>query len=935
MRYGSASLEDLDGLPQLVASTLKDDVSSLSNMGANLGAGTQAHVSSALGHKVNGAEDPSMPSLKTMRRAPLQNEGLSQAPSPLKLSAKEIESANMTGKFYRHKESDGMAGRISKIIDMEDHNAVPSTSANPRSMDMGSITANGTKPPAPSNADIPVKPKIIHRVSREDLEAAAMARTGRTSRGTSQGNSSMDLRDGVNQSVGIPRGSMPAFTEPKIMPVKVSRKSMEVIGTVQPSGKVPRRISLDMKEALSRGIQYSEQNLMGRFDVDVADELVHPHSSMNSGVNLNSEVQLSQVVLEARLKNDDTEVNAPLTEHVEANSHSSPSQSLEQSYSQRGIENPSQSAQTVRNRADEHQISEELQEAHSLEHTVPAVALSPEGHMSSSDRHNSHDSQRHGFVQVSEVQIVEDPEVDSSGGISDSPTCSSPHLPPVQIVEVFDDEEELPMHSSGGFSPIASSPGRSSNASSPAVEQESVQPSMSILSRRPGEMMSSSSDSAPDSPNVSNAHTFDPLYSPPGPRDMIDSPPGNYMGSYSPSAIPVLSLLTSEQSAILHSTPFVDYGEPNLSNSSSSAELGAPSSAVNPHTEVPTHPVGLSEVGVSLSSLLSTTPAPAFTENVRSVDPGGEPVEPGSEPVEPGSEPVEPNGQPMEPMEPMEPREPGLSNSSSSVDLQVPSSAVNSHPEMAMRPVGQSEVEHSSSPLWSTTPAPAFTEKLRSSLVLPPRPADSPGSSAPSSPMGSSRQSFQRICVSNPSVQLAPSPLGHSVEGTSASTFGRDEDSAPSSPSGSVIIKDTPSPPGSPTSNYSESESEGLDFCDSSNHPENLGSLGLVMITVEDEGFPEQKFSSEVAVSEKKTANLTHLVSTISQSIEQNVITNPVPFLRSGQSEAECLPARASETPMSNAVSDHGIIEEVRQIFSEFSCTLFGDEFPSVYASGS
>lgn len=914
MRYGSASLEDLDGLPQLVASTLKDDVSSLPNMGANQRAGTQVHISSALGRKVNGAEDPSIPSLKTTRRVAQQNEGLSQAPSPLKLSAKEIESANMTGKFYRHKESDGMAGRISKIIDMEDHNSVPSTDPIPRSMDKGSIAANGSKPPVPSNVDIPVKSNIIHRVSREDLEAAAMARTGRTSRGTSRGNSSMDLRDGANQSAGIPKGSMTAFTEPKIMPVKASRKSMEVFGTVQPSGKVPRRTSLDMKEALSRGVKYSEQNSTGRLDVDVADELVRPHPVMSSGVNLNSEVQVGAVVPGARLRNVDTADNTSLTEHVEAKSHSSPSQSLEQSYSQHGIGNSSQIAQTIRNRADEHQMTEELRVADSLEHTVPAVALSGEGLVSSSsDRRNSHDSQRHVFVQVSEAQIVEEPEVESGGGISDSPTCSSPHLPPVQIVEVFEDgEEELPMPSSGGFSPIASSPGHLSNASSPAIEQESVQPSMSILSRQPGEMMSSSSDSAPDSPNVSNSHTFDPLYSPPGPGDMIDSPPGNYMGSYSPSAIPVLSLLTSEQSAELDSTPFVeDYGEPGLSNFSSIVDLGAPSSAVNPHPEVATHPGGLSEVGLSSSSLWSTTPAPALTENLRSVEPGGESVEPGGEP--------------------------GLSNSNSSVDLEVPSSAVNSHPEVAMHPVRLSEVENSSSPLWSTTPAPGFTEKLRSSLVLPPRPADSPGSSAPSSPMGSSQQSFQRICVSNPRVQLAPSPLGHSVEDTSVITFGRDEDSAPSSPSGSVIIKDTPSPPGSPTSNYSESESEGLDFCASSNHPENLGSLGLVMLTVEDEGFPKQEGSGEVAVSENNTAKSTHLASTSSESIKQNVILNSVPYLRSEQPEmfVECLPASASETPMSNAVSDHEVIEEVRQIPSEFSCILFGERFPSVCGSGS
>jgi hypothetical protein len=926
VRYGSASLEDLDGLPQLVASTLKDDVSSLPNMGANQGAGTQVHISSALGRKVNGAEDTSIPSLKTTRRVALQNEGLSQAPSPLKLSAKEIESANMTGKFYRHKESDGMAGRISKIIDMGDHNAVPSTGPIPRSMDKSSIAANGSKPPAPSNVDIPVKPKIIHRVSREDLEAAAMARTGRTSRGTSRGNSSMDLRDGTNQPAGIPKSSMPAFTEPKMMPVKASRKSMEVIGTVQPSGKVPRRTSLDMKEALSRGVKYSEQTSMGRFNVDVADELVRPHSVMSSGVNLNSEVQVGPVVPGARLRNVDTEVNTSLTEHVEAKIHSSPSQSLEQLYTQRGIGNPSQIAQSVRNRADEHQVTEELREAHSLEHTVPAVAFSGEGRMSSSsDRHNSHDSQRLVFAQVSEAQIVEEPQVESGGDISDSPTCSSPHLPPVQIVEVFEDgEEELPMPSSGGFSPLALSPGHLSNASSPAIEQESVQPSMSILSRRPGEMMSSSSDSAPDSPNVSNSHIFDPLYSPPGPRDMIDSPPGNYMGSYSPSAIPVLSLSTSEQSVVLDSTPFAeDYGEPGLSNSSSNVDLGAPFSAVIPYPEVATHPVGLSEVGLSSSSLWSTTPAPAFTENLRSVepvDPGGESVEPGGEPVDPGGEPVEHDG------------EPGLSNSSSSVDLEVPSSAANSHPEVAMHPVGPSEVEHSSSPLWSTTPAPGFTEILRSSLVLPPRPADSPGSSAPSSPMGSSQQSFQRICVSNPSVQLAPSPLGHSAEDTSVITFGRDEDSAPSSPSGSVIIKDTPSPPGSPTSNYSESESEGLDFCASSNHPENLGSLGLVMLTVEDEGFPKQEGSGEVAVSENKTANSKHLASTSSESIKENVILNSVPYTRRGQPEmfVECLPASASEMPMSNAVSDHEVIEEVRQIPSEFSCILFGDRFLSV-----
>lgn len=63
-----------------------------------------------------------------------------------------------------------------------------------------------------------------------------------------------------------------------------------------------------------------------------------------------------------------------------------------------------------------------------------------------------------------------------------------------------------------------------------------------------------------------------------------------------------------------------------------------------------------------------------------------------------------------------------------------------------------------SSPRCGTPQLPVFLESLKSSL-LSPRVVGSIGSSAPSSPVGSPKRSFQRIFQSSPSALSSPSPL--------------------------------------------------------------------------------------------------------------------------------------------------------------------------------
>ncbi|KAG0609588.1 hypothetical protein M758_8G195800 [Ceratodon purpureus] len=993
VRYGSASLDDLDSLSHLLASTLKDEVaSSSSNQGINHGAGTQTQRRSNLGPrgKISGGSlPPSGPS------APQAGGGASK---PLKLSAKDIE-ANVSGKFYQPSEpgsvAESMAGKISKIIEMEDRNAVPSVGLIPRNVDHKLILkdANGSRMPA-----IDVETKAINRVTKNDLEAAAMARTGRTSRGMSRSNVSMDDREGPRPGNSrTSQSSMPDVTSrsnasldsPDAVNFANTRASEMSMSDV-PS---ERDASLDAQAVVSSG------DLMTTYS-SFPDSIGHPglqgNSSRIGSVDVRDSTQLSGDLSRSSVVAKDTHVAAAGLSKQDPGRYS------------RGGDGSANAPTSS--------TSEGLLVVESVKEQVHGTYETGDWHgdfhRSQGSPHSRKPSQYHAGKQrqsllQSNTYASEDSPLSASGGESpfydghlqrlannagDVPSSlvatvyQQPDLPPIRI-------EEVPVYEEGSHMVSVSSAIVLSQCSSPI---EDIRPTASMLSRLSysSELVSVSSGSEPDSPVSPKSPAFNALYSPPElpsrtSEDMSESPPGIYMGSYSRSGhhsglssprseILVLSSSPKSPSTSTAPVPWTDegdhagplrppppppisnivsenpshFGSRDVANSARYQPYSLPFPSLNPSSDLST---SLETDGMPSQSKEGSSCVSSFEENAEKVH-------------------AEPSGRIPDNLD-------LLHDSTSSRDLGLHFEAPSSHIEGIQSPVADLKAEEhsgstsltpsvtessrsssaspfglsdsattqpsqlrfvhsdpqpipelrtvdvpsngatfnidSASPLVEESKAGsffedrqgpssnlAFTDFVRSSLILPPRPSDSPSSSAHTSPLGSPKQRFQRIFLTNPTLQPTPSPLGQAMSNGPSAFPVNDEESVPSSPTGSVIIKDTPSPPGSPASNYSESESEIHEFHPPEDQPKSPVSSYLVAHALEDVVIQGKPSSGEINVQEDPRFKS-------SQSRPTSVVSGPS---NSASKEldhaAYSLPEDPAETPASFTPVHHDISHE-------------------------
>lgn len=754
VRYGSASLEDLDTFSHLLASTLKDEVpSSHSVSGASHGHGSQAQAQrrSNLGPKnrVAGGQLPSTGVLSP------QAEGVSS--TPLKISAKDIE-ANISRKFYHPIEpgnaAESQGGKISKIIEMENRDSVPSVGLIPRSGDIKSPKGANESKVSPSD----VEAKETNRVVREDLEVGAIPHIENDLQEISRGDASM----GELQGSDFGRAS-------KINTADIPSREDAAVDDKEGVNIVDLR-SLSDSAVIGSGFSGSQANSSTSSggpsisDVDLANAQVSSTSGGLSGASSTAE------------------------EFVSLARGSDPVHGLDE------------------------QLSYSSTEPSAGVRAPSAAAFEVEGLPASGDPafHDDH---------LSKIKRVHNNVMDSSEASrnAEETVYKEPYLPPIRIEEVFDDE--------GSRTISAASPTPSSQCSS---QREDIQPSNSMLSRLSysSELASVSSGSELASPVSSKSPAFNALYSPSrSPRISVDitkSPPGIYSRP----------ARRSDRGSPRSGTPVLSSSPepPSASVWTDGEDHAGPSRPPPPPT-----PVTVIETGSHFDSDQETNsveprfyPSPSPRANLKS----------GSEPDSVPLQPNEGSGYISNLSENAgnlhaESESSSLGNLElkhkpySSEDLKTPSEPASAH-------MG-TEVPYRSTPLTSLTsdlrsgtgldeagpsselrqgPAsnPAFANFVRSSLILPPHPSESPASSVHTSPLGTPKHRSQCIFVTNPSVKFAPSPLGQVASYDSHSHSVKDEESLPSSPTGSVIIKDTPSPPGSPASNYSENESEIHEF---------------------------------------------------------------------------------------------------------------------------
>jgi hypothetical protein len=864
VRYGSASLDDLDSLSHLLAPTLKNEVgSSSSNRGVNHGHAMQTQRRSNLGPQKKVVDSPLPPSGASAPRA----EG--GASKSLKISAKNIE-ANVPGKFYQPNETENvaesMAGKISKIIEMEDLEAVPPVGLIPRNVgNKSSKSADGLK-----RSDSEVEAIGTKRVTRADLEAAAMGRTGYTSRGTSRSNASMDGKEGSNPgNLKVSQSSMPDVSSRE----NASLASKEEVNTSE-SRTPSRRVSDDTRAPVSQA------NSSRTSSIDVRDL---------SGVKGLTEQVADTSEAEDRHEDSHHSSTFPSTGNQSLSNHNN---LVNMPDVGRGVDEQRKDSK------DEAPAGDGA--ASSTAYKSEEVVLSASG-----GEPAFHD------MHLSEVQRRANDTVDTNevSNILEETVHKSPHLPPIRIEEVFANEEESHMIS-------ATSPKISSQWSSPGGDD--LRPSTSMLSRLSysSELMPVSSGSEPESPVSPNSPTFNALYSPPGSPSRIlgfrnESPPGLYMGSHSRTAhhssysstgseIPVLSLSPRSRLAS-PSVPWADQGDhagplrppPPLPENSSLLEsrqevsvmeselYPLPSSSPNPELDLPTSSEGDGLPSQSIDGLNLTNPQ----ENAEKVH--AEPASRRSDKPDPlhTGDHFEASSGHIEQMQPSatyletEVRPPSTTPASFTTEPSMPSST---------SPFGLTD---------SATMQPShksfdhLNPRLSTESISMDIPSNGPTSdidlsntaveefeadpfSAPSQGPTPSQDPTLNPASSEASVHPTLIPLKQAINIVPPSFSVRDEESVPSSPTGTVIIRDSPSPPASPASNYSESESEIHEYHPSHDQPRSPMSSHSIAHGLEDVISYEETGSGDRGLHQDPRFKSSEREPTTIVSIQESGLTN-------------------------------------------------------------
>lgn len=911
VRYGSASLEDLEGLPHDLASVLKVEIPVPSHLGANREPSPLTPSGVPRDSKAILVEDPSLPTVKTVQVSASSKK--SQGIKSVRISATDPESATPSGSTPKRSESDdtvrSSADRISKIIEQEDRAAAPDV-GHVRVLETKEVKSSVESGDAADGVQVlSIDSRATNGLLREDSEAQTKPRSVRTPLGTPRANArgefSMDLREGDKHSGNTLRGT------DSPMPLKSSRRSayMDAHDSVRLSGKFLWRKNLDGDDASPMGGRFSRQVSMARSGISGSeyDEFVDAPSRIGSEGE--SDFDSPGSVHRATHFNGDALNNVALQNHVEAQkTYIPPGMKLTEPSPTPGalveISEVVTETKVV-------QMADNSSNGTVLKSLSPiSMALNEDSTKSSSFLGQSDTSADYALVR-DQQSVAQKPD-NRSGEVMKSQGNGNldSHIEVVSAIAIPKDMEESDLLFKG-IDRTSSSLDSLPSATSPSHEgRDALQPSFTMSSRHSisSELISVSSDSEPTSPISPKSPAFHALYSPRGspPRssnNIVNSPPTAYLRSSPPRShesncsslsveeVPVLSesptsfprsphhALVSERDSLPYEVVPLE-SEPVCLPSQPVAQLyPLPTLSMSPDRESPSNS---GELCCPVIAGFGGPPSPRKDGESVHTAPAGE----GDHPVLQLSSTLKHDTvtRLKEPSDRYQPAPPPLVSSNGGVTPRSPQCAT---------------------PRYSV-----FSESTRSSLVLPSRAADSSGSSAPSSPYGSPKKSFQRIFLSSPSALASPSPLRNSVDDASSYPR-RDENSAPSSPSGSVIIKD--SPPESPRSSDNGSECESRDFDAIQGRPEMSASAGLFSQVMKEtlskrevnaddvSSIVSEKVKSPQASATKPDNNLNSLFSSISHSSSKHP-----------EAAVEIASEFSLDSSMTDGSADHFISEKVR-----------------------
>ncbi len=766
MHYPLAGVEGFDGIPHNLASGLKVENTVMSHIPVSPGADIQPRRSWHAPRAVDSAEESSASLLNPTRGAAINGGDIAARevlPNPAKPSATDNEAPNISGKFY---------DKATKM------NGEEVKSREGKASDVNEIK-NGHEGLSASNASILVEMQD-HGAARQDSRRMSTENTESSTIADQMPRASLR---GDTEAAGT--GSKPLIhkmkedVEATHLPDNISQKnSMKESEPVQRLGKLSKHSLKDDGEAAHIS----------------TEDLKHAPVDVNNGAPCKS---LKHISLEIS--------DAASPEKLDS---MPPCDTLNLSH-------------LVANVAEE--PLHETRIGPSFHETSPALGTVPEGPSSLSispaeskrpmvEIDMSWHSHQEGLSMAGNDQ-TENPDLIPGG---DGLTHDVPHV--LQAPEVCEVPKVSSMHieqyfgataAQGDESVVATSPapsslGSSSSATFPTMctpGRPILDPSASNLSRfsySSTSLMSVSSYSAPSSPSSPNSSVLNIASPPRSPcstvQETLDSARGSFPesppfkgssksrsdpSSQSPAKNPKLSLLLLSPLPSLPLDPLEEDLSPNDSGAS--------------HVTTPCRPP---LVHTSSSNLVCTSSLPKLY-----------PL-----PSPPGF--LEPS------------LSQSLLNSQSGQDLglsQICTATLQSvdQPPSDARIELQTILSARSFPLsssQSTVPTPAVSDSIGSTSILPPCPTASPKSCAPSSSLahsqpsapGPSLLSCELTVLSVPRI-IPGLPSQNSPSGSSR--WNAEQSSAPTSPSGSVIIKDSPSPQASPESNYWQSPKSvpGLD----------------------------------------------------------------------------------------------------------------------------
>jgi len=763
VHYPLAGVEGFDGIPHNLASGLKVENTVMSHIPVSPGADIQPRRSWHAPRAVDSAEESSASLLNPTRGAAI-NGGDIAAREVLPNPAKPNEAPNISGKFY---------DKATKM------NGEEVKSREGKASDVNEIK-NGHEGLSASNASILVEMQD-HGAARQDSRRMSTENT-----------ESSTIAD------QMPRASLRGDTEAAGTGSKpLNHKMKEDVEATHLPDNVSQKNSMKESEPVQRLGKLSKHSL--KDDGEAAHistkDLKHAPVDVSNGAPCKS---LKHISLEIS--------DAASPEKLDS---MPPCDTLNLSH-------------LVANVAEE--PLHETRIGPSFHETSPALGTVPEGPSSLSispaeskrpmvEIDMSWHSHQEGLSMAGNDQ-TENPDLIPGG---DGLTHNVPHV--LQAPEVCEDPKVSSMHMEQYFgataaqgdesvvatSPAPSSLGSSSSATFPTMctpGRPILDPSASNLSRfsySSTSLMSVSSYSAPSSPSSPNSSVLNIASPPRSPcstvQETLDSARGSFPeappfkgssksrsdpSSQSPAKNPKLSLLLLSPLPSLPLDPLEEDLSPNDSGPS--------------HVTTPCRPPLV--VHTSSSNLVCSSSLPKLYPL---------PSPPGF--LEPSLSQSLLNSQPGQDL--------GLSQictaTLESVDQPPSDARIELQTILSARsfPLSSSQ---------STVPTPAVSDSIGSTSILPPCPTASPKSCAPSSSLshsqpsapGPSLLSCELTVLSVPRI-IPGLPSQNSPSGSSR--WNAEQSSAPTSPSGSVIIKDSPSPQASPESNYWQSPKSvpGLD----------------------------------------------------------------------------------------------------------------------------